>query len=312
MNEKIVLALGGNALGYTPDEQKQNVKTVAKTIASLIEQGKKLVITHGNGPQVGLINLAMSTSHLSNEKTPEMPFAECGAMSQGYIGFHLQNAIKVQLEKKGIHKPVISVLTQTLVDENDKAFKNPTKPIGSFYSEKEAEKISKEKNYIFKEDSNRGYRRVIASPIPIDIIEKETIKKLINMDTVVISGGGGGIPVIEKNGELIGVDAVVDKDFTSEKIAEIINADMLVILTSLEKVAINYGKENQKNIDEISVEESEKYIREGQFAKGSMLPKVEACIKFVKERKNKYAVISSLDKAIDAILGKAGTKFRRK
>src|SRR6056297_2730412 len=304
---KIVLALGGNALGSTPEEQKELVRNTAKPIADLIEENNDVIIAHGNGPQVGMINLAMETSSKSPANTPEMPFPECGAMSQGYIGYHLQNAIREELLNRNIYKPVATIVTQVEVDKEDEAFKHPTKPIGEFYSEKEAQKLQVEKGYQMIEDSGRGYRRVVPSPIPVDVVEKDVVKALIEKDYVVITVGGGGIPVVKEGNALLGVPAVIDKHFASEKIAEIMDVDYFTILTAVERVSINFGKENQKDLDKMTVKEAEKYIEEGHFAPGSMLPKVKAAVKFAKSKKGRKAVIASLDRAEEALNGKSGT-----
>lgn len=305
--KKIVVALGGNALGKTPEEQLKLVKNTAKPIVDLIEKGNSVIIAHGNGPQVGMINLAMETASKTQANTPEMPFPECGAMSQGYIGYHLQNAIRAELLGRGLNIPVATVITQVIVDKNDTAFQNPTKPIGAFYTEEEAKKLQQEKGYVMKEDAGRGWRRVVPSPIPVDVAEKETVKTLVDNGHVVITVGGGGIPVVKEENELIGVPAVIDKDFASEKIAEILDADYLVILTAVEKVAINFGKPNQKELDYMSVDEAYKYIEEGHFAPGSMLPKVKAAIKFAESKEGRKAIISSLEKAKEALEGNSGT-----
>lgn len=307
MGKRIVLALGGNALGNTPEEQKEAVKITAESIVDLIEAGNEVVIGHGNGPQVGMINLAMTAASESALKTPAMPFPECGAMSQGYIGFHLQNAIENELAKRKVDKYVVTLITQVLVDEKDPAFSNPTKPIGSFYSKEEADKIVAEKGYTFKEDAGRGYRRVVASPKPVDIVEKASINAILKANQVVIAGGGGGIPVIKKDGQLEGVAAVIDKDFTSAKLAELVDADMLVILTAVEKVAIRFGKPDQEWLKELTIADAHKYIEAGEFAPGSMLPKVEAALSFVNSKKGNKALITSLESAKDGIAGKTGT-----
>ncbi|SKC48212.1 carbamate kinase [Maledivibacter halophilus] len=304
---RIVVALGGNALGKTPQQQLQLVKNTAKPIVDLIEKGNEVIIAHGNGPQVGMINLAMETASKTDAKTPEMPFPECGAMSQGYIGYHLQNAIREELLNRGSKKPVATIVTQVIVDKDDPAFKNPTKPIGAFYTEEEAKKLTKEKNYIVKEDAGRGWRRVVPSPIPVDVAEKETVKTLVDNGHVVITVGGGGIPVISEGNRLVGVPAVIDKDFASEKIAEILDADYLIILTAIEKVAINFGKPNQKELKEMTIAEAEKYIEEGHFAPGSMLPKVRAAMKFAASKKGRKSLITALEKAEEGIEGKTGT-----
>lgn len=307
MNKKILVALGGNALGNTPTEQKEAVKITASAIAGLVNEGYKIIVCHGNGPQVGMINLAMSAGAEVNDKVPYMPFAECGAMSQGYIGYHLQNALENEFIKEKIENPVVSLVSQVMVDAEDPAFSNPTKPIGDFYSEEEAKKLEEEHGFVMKEDAGRGYRRVIASPKPVDIVEKRAITSLYNSGCVVVAAGGGGIPVIMENDEYVGVDAVIDKDFSSAKLAELVDSDVLVILTAVEKVAINFGKENQEDLDYLTVEEAEKYIGEDQFAKGSMLPKIEAALEFVTSKNGRRAVITSLENAKEALSGKTGT-----
>ncbi len=298
---RIVVALGGNALGNSPTSQLEIVKETAKPLVDLISDGHEVIIVHGNGPQVGMINLAMSEV--------EMPFPECGAMSQGYIGYHLQNAIQHELKTREINKTCACIVTQVLVDHNDEAFKNPTKPIGKFYTEEEAKKIADSKNVVFKEDAGRGYREVVASPKPKKIIEENVIQAVLDSGNVVICCGGGGIPVIEQAGLLQGVNAVIDKDFASELVAERFNADYLFILTAVERVAINFGKENQEDLESLTIERAEKLIAEGQFAPGSMLPKVEACLKFANKNPNNVAIIASLEKAKLALKGESGTKI---
>lgn len=303
---KILLALGGNALGKDPKEQLELVKRVSCIIVDLIEEGNEIVITHGNGPQVGMINLAFD-----NLKQVNMPFAECNAMSEGYIGYHLQQSITNELRKRNINKNCISVITQVIVDKNDKAFLEPTKPIGSFYTKEEVEVFAKENNYIYKEDAGRGFRRVVASPKPIDIVEKETIKDLVNMGNIVIALGGGGIPVIDFENVFSGIDAVIDKDLSSSLLARLIDFDVLLILTDIDKVYLNYNSTNQIGIDRLSVDDANSYINDNQFAKGSMLPKIMACINFVKDT-NKQAIITSLLSASDALKGKSGTLIKNK
>lgn len=304
---KIVVALGGNALGNNPKEQLEAVSHTAKPIVDLIQDGHTIIIAHGNGPQVGMINLAFDTAYKNSSNIPNMPFPECGSMSQGYIGYHLQNAIIEELKVRKINKDVVTIITQVIVDKNDKAFDNPTKPIGSFYSKEEAEKLSKNTGDIFKEDAGRGYRRVIASPLPVDVVEKNTIKTLMDNGTIVITVGGGGIPVYVDGDKLIGIAAVIDKDFASAKIAEILDADYLIILTAVEKVAINFGKSNEKWLSSMSIEEAKNYIEEGHFAPGSMLPKVKAAMMFAESKSGRKALITSLEKAADGIAGKTGT-----
>lgn len=312
MSKKIVIALGGNALGKAPEEQLHLLEHVAKIIVDLIKDGNKIVLTHGNGPQVGQIALAMEYSANGEVKTPFMPFPECGSMSQGYIGYQLQQCIQDELERQGVVKNCATLITQVLVDKNDSAFQNPTKPIGQFYSEEDAKAIEKEKGYIFVEDSGRGFRRVVPSPKPIDIIEKNVIKQLVDNDNIVIAVGGGGIPVIKTNKiELLeGVEAVIDKDRSGALLAKEIGADVLLILTAVEKVCLNYNTEQQISLDTLDVTEAERYINDGHFAKGSMLPKVEACIEFVRGSEDKIAIISSLEKASEAIKGNTGTVIK--
>ena len=302
---KIVIALGGNALGNTPEEQLKLITGTATSIVDLIEQGNDVVIAHGNGPQVGMINLGMSTAAEAGAIKAAMPFPECGAMSQGYIGYHLQNGIHNEMQKRGINKCVATVVTQVLVDEKDPAFQKPSKPSGAFYTKEQAEKIHEEKGYTMVEDAGRGYRQVVPSPKPVDVIEKEAVKTLISAGHVVITVGGGGIPVIEKDGKLVGTPAVIDKDFASAKLAELIDADMLIILTAVDRVAINWGKPDQKSLEHMTVAEAEQYCKEGHFAPGSMLPKVQAAISFAKS--GHKTIIASLENAKDAIVGKSGT-----
>ena len=307
--QKIVIALGGNALGNTPHDQLELVRETAKPIVDLIQDGNEVVIAHGNGPQVGMINLGLATAARSGAIKSDMPFPECGAMSQGYIGYHLQNAIGNELKKRGIEKEVSTVVTQVLVDENDPAFENPTKPVGGFYDKDVAEKIMREKGFKMVEDAGRGYRRVVPSPKPIDVIEKKTVERLISAGNVVITVGGGGIPVVLRDGLLYGTPAVIDKDYASEKLAELIDADMLIILTAVEKVAVNFKKPDEKWLSVMTVDEAEKYSAEGQFAPGSMLPKVQACIQFARSKKGRVALITSLDKALQALNGETGTRI---
>lgn len=309
--EKIVIALGGNALqsgkeDATAENQLKVVKKTSEKIAEISKKGYEIAVVHGNGPQVGRILLA---SERAKDVTPAMPFDVCGAMSQGYIGYHLQQGIKYALNKAGKNIPVVTIATQMIVEKNDPAFDKPTKPIGPFYDKEEAELLAKEKGYQMKEDAGRGYRRVVPSPMPRRIVEIDAIKRLWD-STIVISCGGGGIPVIENaDGSLEGVAAVIDKDFAAELLAEKVNADVLLILTEVEKVAINYNKPNQQNLDRMSLAEAATYCKEGQFAPGSMLPKVEAAMKFVRTFPDKKAIITSLDKAVEALSGNTGTKI---
>lgn len=305
MSKRIVIALGGNALGNTPYEQLALVTETAKPIVDLIAQGNEVIIAHGNGPQVGMINLGMATAAEAKAIKSDMPFPECGAMSQGYIGYHLQNAIGNELAARGMVKDVATVVTQVLVDENDPAFQNPTKPVGAFYDKETAERIAAEKGYTMVEDAGRGYRQVVPSPKPIDVIEKNTVNALIKDGCVVITVGGGGIPVVRRDGKFYGTPAVIDKDFASAKLAELVHADALVILTAVERVCINWGKPNQESLSEMNVEEAEKYCKEGHFAPGSMLPKVKAAISFAKT--GGQAIIASLENAGKAVKGESGT-----
>ena len=311
MAEKIVLALGGNALQSgkgeaTAQAQLAVVHRTCEYIAELNERGYEMAIVHGNGPQVGRILLA---SEAAKDVTPPMPFDVCGAMSQGYIGYHLQQGLKYALNKRNQNYPVVTIATQVVVEESDPAFQNPTKPIGPFYTKEEADILEAEKGYIMKEDAGRGYRRVVPSPLPRKIVEIEAVRELWPK-AIVITCGGGGIPVIEcPSGALKGTAAVIDKDFAAELLAEEVDGDILMILTEVEKVAVHYGKPDQKNLDHLSLEEAGRYCEEGQFAPGSMLPKVQAAMKFVRFNPTKRAIITSLDKAVDALDGKTGTIF---
>ena len=306
MSKKIVLALGGNALGDDLAGQMQAVRHTARTIVDLIALGHQVVVTHGNGPQVGMINQAFEAAAKTEAHTPMLPMSVCVALSQGYIGYDLQNAIREELLSRQLDIPVATLITQVEVDANDKAFLNPTKPIGSFFSKEEAEKLS-QNGYIMKEDAGRGYRRVVASPMPVDIIEKQTVKALMDDCHVVITVGGGGIPVICEGKHLRGASAVIDKDWASAKLAEMIDADLLIILTAVEKVAINFGKPEEQWLDNLSLRDAERFIAEGHFAKGSMLPKVEAAAAFARSRSGRQALITMLSKAKEGIEGKTGT-----
>ena len=305
---RIVIALGGNALGNNPEEQKELVKIPAKKIVSLLKLGHDVIIGHGNGPQVGMIFNAFADAKKSNDKTPLIPFAEAGGMSQGYIGYHMLTAIANELKKEKISKDVVYLLTETIVDPDDTAFKNPTKPVGPFYASKE-EAIKNNPNSTIVEDSGRGYRKVVPSPKPIDFIGINAIKENVDRGTIVITGGGGGIPIIEKNNAYEGVDGVIDKDFALAKIASLVNADTLIILTAVDHVYVNYGKPDQKALVTANLKELEQYIKENQFAPGSMLPKIQAAINFVSSGKNKSAIIADLTKVEDALEGKSGTKI---
>ena len=309
MGKRIVVALGGNALGNNLPEQMAAVKETAKAIADLIEGGNEVIVAHGNGPQVGMIQAAMTELTRSDpEKYIPCPLSVCVAMSQGYISYDLQNALREELLDRGINKGVATVLTQVEVDPEDPAFKNPTKPIGSFMTKEEADKMVAERGYQVVEDAGRGYRRVVASPKPKSVVELDTIRALVDSDHIVVACGGGGIPVFKTEGHhLKGAAAVIDKDFASEVLAEQLDADYLIILTAVEKAAINFGKPEQKWLDTISVAEAEQYCAEGHFAPGSMLPKVQAAMRFAESKPGRRALITLLEKARDGIDGKTGT-----
>ena len=311
MSKRIVIALGGNALGSTAAEQLALVSKTAKAIVDLIAEGNEGVIAHGNGPQVGMINLGLSTAAEAGAIKADMPFPECGAMSEGYIGYHLQQAIGNELTARGIRKPVATIVTQTVVSQDDPAFQNPTKPVGAFYDKETADRIAAEKGYTMVEDAGRGYRQVVPSPKPFDIVEAESIKALFNAGHVVIAVGGGGIPVVRKGGRLCGTPAVIDKDFGSELLAELLDADVLVILTAVEQVAINFNKPDQKGLDDLTPAQAKVYMDENQFAKGSMLPKVQAAVKFAESKAGRTALITLLEKAKDGIEGKTGTRVHQ-
>ena len=313
MGKRIVIALGGNALGKNLPEQAIAVQNTARAIVDLLEQGNEVVVVHGNGPQVGMIANAMTELTRSDpEKYIPCPLSVCGAMSQGYIGYDLQNALREEMECRGIDHGVTTVLTQVEVDQNDPAFANPTKPIGSFMTLEEAEDLKANRGYDFVEDAGRGYRRVVASPKPKRIVELDTVECLVDHDHVVVCCGGGGIPVIQTgvHNHLKGAAAVIDKDFAAELLAESLDADYLVILTAVEKVAVNFGKPDQLWLDELTPAEAREYIGQGQFAPGSMLPKVEACVKFAESKPGRNALITLLDRAADGIAGKTGTVVR--
>lgn len=304
--KKVVIALGGNALGKDVEEQKEAVAKTAKVIVDLAQQGLDIIVTHGNGPQVGMIQNAMDNLVVMHENYKQVPLPTSVAMSQGYIGIDLQNAIKYELYSRNIGGKVSTILSQVEVDKNDPAFENPTKPIGRFLTKEEAEE--NEANGVrCMEDAGRGYRVVVASPMPQRIRELETIKTLVNAGHIVITCGGGGIPVISENGKLVGVNAVIDKDNASSLLAAQLGADYLVILTAVEKVAINFGKENQEWLSDLTVEQAKEYIAEEQFAKGSMLPKIEAAIRFAESGEGRRTLITLLDKAAEGIAGKTGT-----
>jgi len=310
--KRIVIALGGNALGNTLSEQMAAVKITSKAIVDLIEEGCEVVVVHGNGPQVGMINNAMSALTREDPKQPNTPLSVCVAMSQAYIGYDLQNALREELVNRNLNNiPVTTMITQVRVDENDPAFNSPSKPIGHFMTEEEAKLAEEKYGYITKEDAGRGYRRVVASPSPSEIIEIGAIRSLVEAGQLVIACGGGGIPVTLQGNHLKGASAVIDKDFASELLAEELDADFLIILTAVEKVAINFGKPEEKWLDDITTDDARKYIGEGHFAPGSMLPKVQAAVKFADSKEGRNALITLLEKAKEGILGKTGTHMHQ-
>ena len=307
MGKRIVIALGGNALGKNLPEQMAAVRHTAKPVADLIEEGHEIVIVHGNGPQVGMINIAMTTLSREDPSHPMAPMSVCTAMSEGYIGYDLQNSLREELLDREIHKAVSTILTQVEVDPDDPAFQHPTKPIGTFMTEEEAEEMRRRGNAVM-EDAGRGWRRCVASPLPKSIVEIETIEALLKAGQVVIACGGGGIPVYYSGGHhLKGAGAVIDKDFAAELLAEELDADALIILTAVEKVAINFGKPDQQWLDHLTPDEARRYAAEGQFAPGSMLPKVQAAAKFAESKPGRTALITLLEKAKEGIAGKTGT-----
>lgn len=312
--KKLVIALGGNALQEagkpaTAQAQLEVVEKTSEYIADIVERGYEVIVAHGNGPQVGRIVIQ---NEVASASTPAMPFDVCGAMSQGMIGYHIQQGLSKVLRHRGINKNVVTIVTQVVVDKDDPKFKAPSKPIGPFYTEEEAKAIAAEKGYTMKEDAGRGWRRVVASPLPVEIVELDAVKTLNDAGFVVVTVGGGGIPVVRNEaGDLEGVAAVIDKDLASEKLARDMDADALVILTAVEKVSINFNKPDQQDIDTMTVAEARQYIKEGHFAPGSMLPKIEAALNFVESKAGRVAIITSLDKAVDAIAGKAGTTIKQ-
>ena len=305
--KSVVIALGGNALGNTPEEQLKLVEETAVHIVDMIAEGINVVVSHGNGPQVGMISDAFSEASAHDDSIPEMPFPECGAMSQGYIGYQLSQALLGELKRRSILRSTACIATQTVVYPEDPAFQHPTKPVGPFLSEEEAKKRAEETGATFAEDAGRGWRMMVASPKPQRIVEIDAIKDLMDDGYVVIAAGGGGVPVFEYDDSYHGVPAVIDKDRTSAKLAAGFEADMLVILTAVEKVAINFGKPDQQEIDTMTISQARAYIEEGQFAPGSMLPKVQACIEYLTEYPKGTALITSLEKAAEGLRGETGT-----
>ena len=303
---KVVVALGGNALGKSPEEQLKLVKNTASSLIGLIQAGNQVVISHGNGPQVGQINLGMDFA-AQNGKTAAFPFPECGAMSQGYIGYHLQQSLQNELHQRGMEKDVVTTVTQVVVDPSDPAFENPTKPVGDFYTKEQAAQIEQEKGYTFVEDAGRGYRQVVPSPLPKRIVELNSIESLIENGTLVIAAGGGGVPVVEEGGALTGVPAVIDKDRSSALLADNVDADQLIILTAVDYVYINYNQPDEQKLTELSQAQAQELIDAGQFPAGSMLPKIQACLSFVKGHPERKAIITSLAGLDQALEGKLGT-----
>ena len=305
---RIVAALGGNALGGSPAEQKKKAAEAAETLVGLVRQGHEIVVTHGNGPQVGMIHLGLNHAAESGVIASEMPFPECGAMSQGYIGYHLQNAILRRLRAEGLSGMVCTLVTQVEVDGSDPAFRNPTKPVGAFYSADEAAARMAAGEGIYREDAGRGWRKVVPSPLPVGIVEKESVLTLLRDGFVVIACGGGGIPVVKRaEGDYEGVAAVIDKDYASACLAEAIGADSLFILTAVDRVCLDFNTPEQRELKEMTADEAERWIAEGQFAPGSMLPKVRAAVKFARSGPGRRAVICSLEKATLALAGESGT-----
>lgn len=303
--QTLVVALGRSAFGETFPEQRKNVSKAAKAIADLVEANYRIVITHSNGPQVGMVHTAMTEFSRLDDRYTVAPMSLCGAMSQGYIGFDLQNAIRTELLNRGIFKPVSTIITQVKVDPFDKAFSNPSKVIGRYMSKEEADAEERKGNYVVEEE--KGYRRIIAAPQPLDIYEIDAIKALVDADQIVIAGGGGGVPVLEQGTVLKGASAIIEKDLTAAKLAELLHADTLLFLTGVEKVALDYGTENEKYLDSLTTNEATQYMNEGYFPEGAMLPKVNAAVSFVNEASDKKAIITKIERAMDALSGKTGT-----
>lgn len=307
--ERIIIALGGNALGNNPNEQKIAVKKTAHSVVNLIVNGHQVLICHGNGPQVGMINLAFNEAHTKTAgKIPVLDLPEATAMSQGYIGFHLQNAINNELARRNLHHvKTVSLITQVEVDKHDPAFRRPSKPIGAFYSETEAKRLATEKNWVVKDDAGRGWRRFVASPKALDVVEKKLIIELLNQNNIVIAAGGGGIPVYRDDFELHPIAGVIDKDNASAKLASIISADKFIILTAVEYVSINYNQATEQNLYRVNLKELQKHIDDQQFSAGSMLPKVLAAMDFVEKNPTKQAIIAHLNDSVEAVQGRKGT-----
>jgi carbamate kinase len=308
VGKTIVVALGGNALGENLAEQMAKLKSTARSIVDLVEQGHRVVVTHGNGPQVGMIDTAFEAAAMTEAHTPHLPMSVCVALSQGYIGYDLQNTLREELLDRGLQVPVASLITQVIVDEHDPAFKDPSKPIGSHFSKAQAE-VMVHNGYVMKEDAGRGWRRVVASPRPLDVVEKDTVRAMLQAGQLAIAAGGGGIPVVRQGHHLKGASAVVDKDLASAKLAQLIDADLLIILTAVERVALNFGKPDQRWLDHLSVDEARRRMSEGHFAKGSMLPKVQAAVDFAASRPGRSTLITLLAKAKEGIEGRTGTRI---
>ncbi len=306
--KRLVIALGGNALGKTLPEQMAAVKLTAKAIADLVEDGHEIILSHGNGPQVGMLQIAM-TEYAARYQEPPAPLSVCVAMSQGYIGYDLQNALREELIDRGIHKAVSTVLTQVRVDPDDPAFGRPTKPIGAFMTREEAQEKVAEKGWTVVEDAGRGYRRVVASPKPVEIVEIETVHALLDAGQIVVAAGGGGIPVVAQGHHLSGIGAVIDKDLASALMADTLNADTLMILTAVEQVAIGFGTPQQQWLSDLPWQQAQAYLAQGQFAEGSMKPKVEAAVGFVRAREGRTALITALSRARDGVRGLTGTRI---
>lgn len=310
--KRIVIALGGNALGNTLPEQMAAVKITSRAIVDLIEEGCQVVVTHGNGPQVGMVNNAMLALTHEDPKQPNTPLSVCVAMSQAYIGYDLQNALREELLNRGIEDiPVATMITQVRVDPEDPAFRHPSKPIGRFLTREQAREMEEKYQYVMREDAGRGYRRVVASPRPQEIVEIGTIRNMVDSGDMVIACGGGGIPVVRQGNHLKGASAVIDKDFASSLLARKLDADFLIILTAVEKVAIHYGTPRQQNLDHMTVAQARTYMEEGQFAPGSMLPKVQAAVEFAESKSGRQSLITLLEKARDGILGLTGTRITK-
>lgn len=301
----IIVALGRSAFGETFPEQRANVKEAANAVADLVDAGYEVVITHSNGPQIGMVHTAMTEFSRLDSRYTVAPMSVCGAMSQGYIGYDLQNMIRTELLDRGIYKPVSTIITQVKVNPFDKAFSNPSKIIGRYMSKEEATAEEQKGNYVIKEEN--GYRRIIAAPLPIDIYEIDAIRALVEANQIVIAGGGGGIPVLEQRTTLKGASAIIEKDLTAAKLGELLDADALLFLTGVEKVYLNYEKEDATELNHITVDQAEQYIADGYFEEGAMLPKIEASVNFVSGRKGRKAIITKLSQAVEGIKGKTGT-----